>query len=52
MDDFLYDSTNVAITLSEIEWAKARRVFVEMGVGLELYPLGIRSGYKMIIINY
>ena len=39
MDDFLHNTTDVTIALSEIEVAETGRVFVVVSVGFELIPL-------------
>ena len=36
MDDFLYNTSNVAIALGEIKGAESSRVFVMVGVCFEL----------------
>jgi len=39
VDDFLHNTTDVTIALSEIEVAETGRVFVVVSVGFELIPL-------------
>lgn len=39
VNDILYNTTDVPITLSEVERAQLRRVFVQAGVGFELWAI-------------